>query len=138
MLPDGYRMIWDRDPGPLKSGQMIWLRFRVENTNGQPATDLEPYMGMASHAAIVRSDSSVFVHLHPAGSVSMAAVALASGETDSMSGMPMPVVSTAAPVNSSEITFPYGFPRAGNYRMFVQVKRAGRIDTGAFDAEVSP
>jgi hypothetical protein len=137
VLPDGYRMIWDRDQGPLKSGQTIWLRFRVEDSKGQPATDLEPYMGMAAHAAIVRSDNSVFVHLHPAGSVSMAAVVLASGGTDAMSGMPMPVASMAAPIHSSEITFPYGFPKSGNYRIFVQLKRAGRIDTGVFDAEVS-
>jgi len=135
MLPDGYRMIWDRDQRPLKSGQMIWLRFRVENSQGQPATDLEPYMGMAAHAAIVRSDNSVFVHLHPAGSVSMAAVALASGRTDAMPGMKMTPM--ASPIHSSEITFPYGFPKPGSYRIFVQFKRAGRIDTGVFDADVA-
>jgi len=39
--------------------------------------------------------------------------------------------------SSSEITFPYGFPQAGYYRLFVQVKRAGRIETGVFDAQVS-
>jgi hypothetical protein len=30
------------------------------------------------------------------------------------------------------IEFPYAFPSGGNYRLFVQVKRAGRILTGAF------
>jgi len=34
------------------------------------------------------------------------------------------------------ISFPYGFPEPGDYRIFVQVKRAGRIDTGSFDARV--
>jgi hypothetical protein len=35
---------------------------------------------------------------------------------------------------ATEVAFPYGFPRAGDYRIFVQVKRAGRIETGVFDA----
>ena len=37
-------------------------------------------------------------------------------------------------MGATEVAFPYGFPRAGDYRIFVQVKRAGRIETGVFDA----
>jgi len=139
-LPDDYRMIWEKDSGPLKAGQLQWLRFRVEATNGRPAADLEPYMGMASHAAIIRSDGSVFVHLHPAGSVSMAAVALAAGESPAaMPGMPMTTSSSSTThTAASEVAFPYGFPKPGDYRMFVQVKRGGHVDTGVFDVKVSP
>jgi hypothetical protein len=36
----------------------------------------------------------------------------------------------------AEVSFPYGFPKAGAYRIFVQVKRAGQIETGIFDARV--
>jgi hypothetical protein len=35
-----------------------------------------------------------------------------------------------------EISIPYGFPRAGLYRVFFQVKRSGRIQTAVFDASV--
>ncbi|HEY6308675.1 MAG TPA: hypothetical protein VI488_19715, partial [Candidatus Angelobacter sp.] len=75
-LSDGYRMVWDRDRQPLKANQPIWFRFRVEDKAGKLA-DLEPYMGMAGHAAFISADGSIFAHVHPAGSVSMAAVALA-------------------------------------------------------------
>jgi hypothetical protein len=35
-----------------------------------------------------------------------------------------------------EVRFPYGFPQAGDYRIFVQIKRGGRVETGVFDARV--
>ena len=66
-----------------------------------------------------------------------------------MSGMTMPGMAMAgmtpgrAPGMTTpgdrvdpEISFPYGFPKPGLYRIFVQVKRAGKIETGVFDANV--
>jgi hypothetical protein len=37
---------------------------------------------------------------------------------------------------SPEIVFPYGFPEAGRYRLFVQVRRARNVETRVFDAQV--
>jgi len=34
------------------------------------------------------------------------------------------------------VSFPYGFPSAGQYRIFVQMKHGDVVETGAFDASV--
>jgi hypothetical protein len=39
-------------------------------------------------------------------------------------------------VSSPEVSLTYGFPKAGLYRIFVQIKRSSRVQTGAFDAHV--
>jgi len=146
-LPDGGRIVWQRPAGPLKTGIPLEFTFDVQDKDGRPAQDMQPYMGMAGHAEFVRSDLSVFAHVHPAGSVSMAALELAQAglspgadpvqESTPMSmatpmSMPMPDSGPLTP----EVRFPYGFPQPGDYRIFVQVKRAGRIETGVFDAHV--
>ena len=124
----GARMIW-LNPTSLRAGEPLWLTLRVVDSSGHPAAGLEPYMGMAGHLAVVRVGWQVFAHLHPAGSAPMASVELANGSAMiAHAGHALPP--------SSEITFPYGFPEAGRYRLFVQVKREGRVETGVFDAEV--
>jgi hypothetical protein len=136
-LADGGRMIWERAAGPLQANSAMDFRFSVQDKDGKPAQDLEPYMGMAGHAEFVRSDLSVFAHVHPAGSVPMASLELAQagllGGASSMQGMAMTPKKEALP---AEVNFPYGFPQPGDYRIFVQVKRAGKVETGVFDAHV--
>jgi hypothetical protein len=87
-------------------------------------------MGMAAHAVFLSTDGNVFAHVHPAGSVSMAAVNLAESSNAKSN---MATMDHAAP--SAEVAFPYGFPKPGDYRIFVQVKRAGKIETGEFIAK---
>ena len=131
-LSGGYRMVWERDAEPLKANQPVWFRFRVEDKTGKPATDLEDYMGMAGHAAFISADGKVFAHVHPAGSVSMAAVSLAEG-----SGQQNTMAAMSHEHANGEVSFPYGFPQPGNYRLYVQVERAGHVETGSFLAHVT-
>jgi hypothetical protein len=134
-LSGGYRMVWDRgaDPSaPLRARKPYLFRFRIEDVQGHPATGTQLYMGMLGHAAFVRSDLGTFAHVHPSGSVPMPALALTQPENPH-AGHAMPGDDSALP---AEVTFPYGFPTPGAYRIFVQVKRGGAIETGVFDAQV--
>jgi hypothetical protein len=122
------RMLW-LNGGRLAPERTYWLRFRVEDAPGQPTAALEPYMGMLGHAAIVRDDASVFAHIHPSGSVAMASLAVAGG-------MEMAAPPTPGAPGAAEVDFPFRFPRPGLYRLIVQVKRQGTIETGLFSADV--
>jgi hypothetical protein len=145
-------MVFVRDGGPLRADRVERLVFRVDDERGEPAKDLELYMGMQGHAAILRRTPRTFAHIHPSGSVPMAALAVAAGGPDSflptapemrdmtrmhdMAGMPgMPKMQPEAAL-PSVVSFPYRFPGPGSYRIFVQVKRRGRIETATFDADV--
>ena len=138
-LPDGYVMVWDR-PATVSATTGYAFRFRLLDAEGKPATDMQPYLGMAGHAAFIKTDGTVFAHTHPEGSAAMAAVMLAdagksgegAGEAMDMSGnMPM----HSAPM-SNMVEFPYGFPSAGRYRVFVQMKHGATVETGTFDVTV--
>ncbi len=138
-LSGGYRMVWERDASPLRPQQAIVFRFRVEDQDGKPATDLEPYMGMAGHAVFLSDDGKVFAHVHPEGSISMAALAIAQGPGNAPSKTPGAMGSMGSmnmgPM-SAEVSFPFGFPQPSDYHLFIQVKRAGRVETGVFAAHV--
>jgi len=135
------KIVWVKDSKPLVPKRLTIFTFRVDDASGQPVTDLELYMGMPGHAVFVRRDRRVFAHVHPAGSAPMAALAIgqrglaAANRGDEAPADPHAQHAAARP---STVSFPYGFPEAGDYRIFVQVKRSGRIVTSAFDAHVDP
>jgi hypothetical protein len=154
-LADRSTMTWEQGDLTLVVNQDAPLRFIVRDPDGRPAA-LEPYMGMTGHAMITRADGAVFVHLHPAGTIALAAQQTFQwrqpGDTvrgllgRRLTEMPMRErgagsaeqqrqTGTAAPCS---LSFPYAFPQPGRYRLWVQVKRHGRILTGVFDAVVRP
>ena len=100
-LPDGSTLTWLRGSAPIRAGEEARLRFEVTPPPDDDAP-LEPYMGMLGHAVVVEDDASVFVHLHPMGSISTAAQIRLGG------GMAM----NAAPAGNT-IAFPLFVPGAG-------------------------
>jgi hypothetical protein len=168
-LPDGSTMLWTDKPAPiLQAGELYTLKFAVADPTGK-AAKLDPYLGMAGHAAILRSDGTVYIHLHPVGTYSMASeLVLEDRIADTTRKAPRPngarfrdsidtylaqlrakpateqyaalAPQMAGMVHANGInnmvTFPYAFPRAGHYRIWVQVKRNGQVQTGVFDTQV--
>jgi hypothetical protein len=136
-LPGGRMMTWEAGRQPLVDVETV-LAFRVSEADGSPAA-LELYMGMLSHAAVTRDDGSVFIHMHPAGSISMAAqarferVERAAGSEALGSDMPGAGLVAA---ETDVVSFPFVFPTSGAYRIFVQVKIDGAVETAVFDVEV--
>lgn len=142
---DGSTMNIELKPeGQLRAGVEQTIRVSVTGANGLPAR-LEAYLGMPAHGVVTRLDGSVYVHLHPMGTITMAAQdAFATrdrGDTTNAGRLVLadhsahlkPRADTIPPV----IEFPYEFPTGGSYRLFVQVKRGGRVHTGAFALTVA-
>ncbi|HAB15009.1 MAG TPA: hypothetical protein PLX89_24745 [Verrucomicrobiota bacterium] len=123
-------------------GEVSRLEARIDQADGAPAP-LEPYLRMLGHAVVMRDDGSVFGHLHPAGSLSMAAARTFARKLDGEAGVKatdancgdleaVPAAVAAALGRRGEVSFPYVFPNAGNYFVWIQVKVAGRIYTAPF------
>ena len=127
-LMDGYSMTLDLSQElRARAGQL--LRFALTDPAGDPPTDMQMYMGMQAHADVIKTDGTAFAHIHPVGMIGMTADGGGSTGSD-MSAMAMP--SGAA----NEISLPVGFPSEGRYRVFLQMKHGGIIETGAFDLNV--
>ena len=123
---------------------------------------------MMGHAAIVKTDGSVYIHLHPTGTVSSTSVGVMQKRIEETSVEPfiatpkvfkdsidkvltkiqtmpeaqrdqflMPNMNhNAKEHHGGSVKFPYVFPTAGSYRIWLQIKRNGKILTGVFDAVV--
>ena len=121
------------------------LRFAVSDSEGHPAT-LLPYMGMLGHAVVRRTDGAVFTHLHPLGTISMAAEEIlarreleanaSANEASATNNLPATIPRNSGTNNT--VAFPYAFPRSGDYRLWVQVRTPGQVLTGVFDVQVQP
>ena len=141
-LASGRTVRWERDH-EIAVDRETTLRFSVTEPDGAPSA-LEPYMGMLSHAAVLRHDGSVFVHLHPAGSINLTAqMRFAAAEGAGSSGAPAMATMHAAGAaprageTPNRVTFPFVFPEPGAWRIIVQVKIGGTVETAAFDVDLS-
>ncbi len=135
-----------RVDAPLGVNRDTTLRVVLRDAERRPVP-LERFMGMGGHLILRRDDGSVFTHLHPSGSFSMAAQQLFEMRVEGKA--PMKVASperepicrlpglASGPATYDALGFPYAFPQAGNYRLWAQVKVSGQVLTGVFDVRVA-
>lgn len=137
---DGLQLVWHPHL-PLRARHDAGLQFEVRDAAGQPVV-LTPYMGMFSHAAVMRADGKVFAHLHPAGNFSMAAQSFfeskVAGEGASTGVMDHSKMHHGSSSATSAFYLPYEFPSAGDYHLWVQFKTGGQVHTARFEAKVAP
>jgi hypothetical protein len=141
-IGDGLSVSWD-EPQALRAGEPTTLKFRAVTADGEAAT-LEPYMGMLAHLIISRDDGTVFTHLHPAGSISVASqqvFQLRAGEKPPKRISPE-MMEKLCQVPGPDllrqpIGFPYEVPRPGRYKIWLQVKAGGQVRTAPFEVTVA-
>lgn len=104
---DGYTVTLD---GDLAAGRESELTLTVSR-EGEPVTDLQPYLGAYGHLVALRAGDLAYLHVHPAG-------APGDGQTQ-----PGPA-----------ITFYATAPSTGDYRLYLDFQHGGVVRTAEFTA----
>ncbi|MEU9335370.1 hypothetical protein AB0D49_19695 [Streptomyces sp. NPDC048290] len=102
---DGYEVTLG---GDLTAGAASDLTFTVTR-DGEPVTDLQPYLGAYGHLVALRSGDLAYLHVHPHTE--------ATGDT---------------PSGTPEVAFTATAPSGGAYRLFLDFKVDGEVRTAAF------
>jgi hypothetical protein len=116
LVPDGQEKVVEdlrvrlSMPPPVGGREQLVTFEFSDSHSGAPISDLEPYLGAVGHLLYVSSDLEVATHSHPVADMS----------------------ASVGPV----IVFQALFPRAGTYRLWVQVQRRGRVVVVPFTVAV--
>nr|WTA68284.1 hypothetical protein OHB51_03675 [Micromonospora sp. NBC_00855] len=102
---DGYTVTLAGTPQPGRTSSLTLTVSR----DGQPVTDLEPYLGAYGHLVALRRGDLAYLHVHPDGTPG-------DGRT-----RPGPAVTFLAEV-----------PSAGSYRIYLDFQHGGRVHTAEF------
>ena len=107
---DGYTVSLQ---GDLTPGADSRLTLRVSR-DGQPVTNLEPYLGAYGHLVALRSGDLAYLHVHPDGE---------------------PGDGTTEP--GPEVTFDAAVPSPGTYHLYLDFQHEGVVRTAAFAIEAA-
>lgn len=106
---DGYEVAVSGAP---VAGTSTEVALTVER-DGQPVTDLEPYLGAFGHLVAIRSGDLGYLHVHPLGDEPAA---------DAEGG--------------PTVRFAVEIPSPGDYRLFLDFSHQGQVRTAAFTLHV--
>jgi hypothetical protein len=102
---DGYEVTLD---GDLVAGKTSKVTLTVTK-NGEPVTDLQPYLGAYGHLVALRGGDLAYLHVHP----------------DSEPG-------DGKTASGPAVTFYAEVPSAGTYRLFLDFKHGDTVRTAEF------
>jgi Cu+-exporting ATPase len=119
-------------PETIRAGEAVHLDFRLTE-DGEPVTDLSPYLGAAAHVAIVSEDGEDFAHGHGEAKEQEAAGA-GDPEGGGHGGGDHGVPEAFGPGVRADHTF----EGRGLYKLWAQFERDGRVITTPFVVEVRP
>jgi hypothetical protein len=108
----------------LNSGESTMLVARLTK-RGQPAQDLQPYLGGAAHAVFINAKDYSYIHVHPTQGTDMV-------KMDAMNGMggmkELPDNGKVNPVLMLHVVA----PEAGTYKLWLQFRGGGRLYVAPF------
>lgn len=127
--------------GGAKAGGESELTFVVTRA-GQPAENLEDYLGAKGHLVALRQGDLAYLHVHPLGGGERSAPPSAGSGHDDNHGHDNEQAhddeqGDGAKTVAHEVSFAATFPSAGRYRLFLQFKTDGEIRTVAFTMAVA-
>lgn len=99
--------------GELLAGQESRLVLSIRR-DGEPVTDLQPYLAAYGHLVALRAGDLAYLHVHPDG---------APGDGRTAAG--------------PEITFYADVPTAGDYRLYLDFQHDGVVRTAVFTARAT-
>ena len=116
---DGMKVKLDLSASP-RAGNVVYLNYHLTDAGtSEPVRDLQPYLGAWGHTLILNADQSQYLHSHPTGMIAETA------DRSTLRGGP-------------EVTFMVIFPAAGDYRIWTQFQRGGKVSTVSYVVRVAP
>lgn len=114
---EGTRFELTFDPAAPYCGKPAELHYHLtDEKTGEPVTDLKPYLGAWGHTLILSEDATDYLHSHP---TEMISEELSEAERNNL-------------VNKPDVVFDTFFPHPGNYRIWSQFQRHGKVLTVSF------
>lgn len=94
------------------------MTYRLtDSVTGEPARDLQPYLGAFGHTLVVREGVTAWIHSHPADDAA--------------------TVMTPRSRGGPEVSFDAWFTEPGRYRAWTQFMRGGELHTVSFTFDVT-
>ena len=122
---DGYDV--QLEAGEPRAGEPTSLTFAVSQ-DGHGVHELSPYLGAKGHLVALREGDLAFLHVHPEEADGGHAHGGDDGHGDNGDG--------GHEGDANEIAFAATFPTAGRYRLYLQFKHEGVVQTAQFTVEV--